>query len=325
MTLKSLQPLQMIPLLLLVASTQAAPLTAGQVRGKGVEIMAYGATLRVTLDGRPFTDYHYQNVSRPFLYPVLGPEGLPMTRNWPMGFAGGEERDHPHHRSLWFAHGDINGVDFWAEGESRGRTVHDGFLEVKSGDRSGLIRTKNRLEDKDGKVIATDERALRIYLRDNGARMLDYEITVHASEGEIVFGDTKEGAMALRLNPTLRLSGKVGRGHIINSEGVRDKDTWGQRAAWCDYSGPVDGKTVGVAIFDHPTNPRHPTWWHVRDYGLFAANPFGVHDFEKKAPGTGDLTVPAGGSVTFRYRILFHRGDEVEGHVADEYQKYLAE
>ena len=83
--------------------------------------------------------------------------------------------------------------------------------------------------------------------------------------------------MAVRLNEVMRLThGKAaGTGHIVQSTGVRDGATWGKRAEWCDYYGPVEGQVVGIAIFDHPSNPAHPTWWHVRDYGLFAANPFG--------------------------------------------------
>lgn len=130
--------------------------------------------------------------------------------------------------------------------------------------------------------------------------------------------------MAIRLAPTMRLKGSVGQGHIVNSEGVRDGATWGKRAAWCDYYGPVNGDVVGVAIFDHPGNPRHPTWWHVRDYGLFAANPFGIHDFERKPAGTGNLVVPAGESVTFKWRFYFHKGNEVEGKVAERYQEYAS-
>jgi hypothetical protein len=110
----------------------------------------------------------------------------------------------------------------------------------------------------------------------------------------------------------------------VNSEGARDGDTWGKRATWVDYHGPVNGQLVGVAIFDHPANPRHPTWWHVRDYGLFAANPFGLHDFEKKPAGAGDLVVARGDTVTFRYRFYFHRGDELEGKVAEQFKEYLA-
>ena len=88
----------------------------------------------------------------------------------------------------------------------------------------------------------------------------------------------------------------------------------------------MDEKVVGVAIFDHPRNQRHPTWWHVRDYGLFAANPFGQHDFEKLADkSAGNLTVPAGQSITFRYRFYLHPGDAAQGHVAAKYQEYINE
>src|SRR6478736_1496794 len=125
------------------------------------------------------------------------------------------------------------------------------------------------------------------------------------------------------LAETMRLKGKVGHGHIVNSEGVRDDQTWGKHANWVDYYGPVDGKTVGVAIFDHPSNPRHPTTWHVRDYGLFAANPFGLHDFDpSQPPKAGDFTLPPGGTVTFRYRLFFHNGSTTEAHIADVWNAY---
>jgi hypothetical protein len=120
----------------------------------------------------------------------------------------------------------------------------------------------------------------------------------------------------------MKARGEAAQGHIINSEGQTDGATWGKRAAWCDYYGPVNGAVVGVAIFDHPDNPRHPTWWHVRDYGLFAVNPFGIHDFEKKPAGTGNLVIPAGQSVTFKYRFYFHQGDDKQGKVAERYHEY---
>ena len=312
--------IQLFSLRILLCAFTAA--TTSAIAGSGVEIKPYGATLRITIDGKPFSDYHYQNVSRPFFYPVIGPKEIPLTRNWPMGDGLGEEHDHPHHRSLWYAHGDINGVDFWSESQNAGTTVHAGFLEIESGAESGTIRTSNQLRSKDGEVVATDERTMTIHARDGEARVMDFSITINASNGEVVLGDTKEGSMGVRLTPTMRLKGKVGKGHIVNSAGDRDGDTWGKRAAWCDYYGPVNGETVGVAIFDHPDNPRHPTWWHVRDYGLFAANPFGVHNFERKPAGTGDLKIPAGESVTFKYRFYFHLGDEKTGKVAEEFERF---
>lgn len=276
----------------------------------------------MVMGGMPFTEYHYQDVSRPFLFPIHGPGGLNMTRSWPMAEVPDEERDHPHHRSLWYAHGSVNGHDFWSETPKAGKTVHERFIKTSSGKDQGTIHTANKLVAKDGTVVATDERIHR-FSQEGGDKILDFEITIFASHGPLTFGDTKEGTLAIRLAETMRLKGKVAKGHIVNSEGVRDADTWGKRARWVDYYGPVSGQTVGVAIFDHPANPRYPTWWHVRDYGLFAANPFGVHDFEKKPAGTGDLRVEAGGKVTFRHRFVFHTGDEKAARIAERHEAYV--
>jgi hypothetical protein len=259
---------------------------------------------------------------------LLGPNGIQMTRNAPMVEVPGEDRDHPHHRAFWFTHGNVNGLDFWTEGKEFCKIVHDKFTKVSSGEKEGIIQSSHQWLGKDGTAVCTDERTLRVYNRPDNERLFDYEITITAGKSDVTFGDTKEGSMALRLAETMRLkpnkenTGKP-TGNIVNSEGIRDAATWGKRAAWCDYYGPVDGKIVGAAIFDHPQNPRHPTWWHVRDYGLFAANPFGKHDFESLPDKTaGNLVIPAGKSVTFRYRIYLHKGDEKQGKVADRYAEY---
>lgn len=313
--------LHVAALFLVSAALQAGPLPKG--KGK-VEIKELPGKLRIEINGQLFSEYVYENTSRPYLYPIIGPGGTHMTRNWPMKEVADEERDHPHHKSWWYAHGDVNGVDFWAEGKESGKTVHEKFLEVKSGD-IGVIKSANKLVAKDGRVVATDERTLKIH-NVEGARLFDFEITVHASNGDLVFGDTKEGTMAIRLNESMRLvrGKKKGEGHIVNSEGIRDGQTWGKRANWVDYYGPVDGRIVGVAIFDNSNNPRFPTWWHVRDYGLFAANPFGVHDFEKKEKGAGNLSVKGGESITFKYRFYIHEGDEKQGNVSEQYEQYAA-
>jgi len=291
----------------------------------GVEITRLDDRLRVEIDGQLFTDYFYKDVPRPYCYPVIGPGGVRMTRDWPMKDTPGEVHDHPHHRSLWFAHGSVNGLDFWSEQRAFGKTVHDTFLEVTSGKKVGVIRERNKWVAADGTVVCTDERTLRFHEPARPSeRLIDFDITLYASNGELTLGDTKEGTMAVRVAETMKLKSPPGKGHIVNSEGVRDNETWGKRAAWCDYYGPVDGKTVGIAIFDHPKNPRHPTWWHVRDYGLFAANPFGQHDFEKLTDKTaGNLVVPAGGSVTFRYRFYLHEGDDQQADVAGKYKQYV--
>ena len=311
-------------LLGVVCAARAADVGPGTASKQGVEITRLADRLRVEINGQLFTEYLYKDVPRPYCYPLIGPGGVAMTRDWPMKNTPGEDHDHKHHRSLWFAHGAINGHDFWSEEKAFGKTVHEDFLEVKSGPEAGVIRERNKWVAADGTVVCTDERTLRFYtLARPNERLMDFEITMIASNGELTFGDTKEGTMAVRLAETMRLKGKVGKGHIVNSAGVRDDQTWGKRADWCDYYGPVEGKTVGLAIFDHPQNPRHSTWWHVRDYGLFAANPFGQHDFESLPNKTaGNLVVPAGKSVTFRYRFYLHEGDDQQAKVAEKYKEY---
>ncbi len=305
----------------MVARARASQISGGK---GGVKIDDVDGKLRVEINGKLFTEYNYQDVPRPYFYPVYGSDGRLVVRNWPMKDINPDEaKDHVHHKSLWFTHGSINGQDFWGEGNNSGKVVHDKFLKVSSGPDVGVIQDTNKYVAKSGEVVCTDTRTHRFYNTPDG-KIMDFEVTIHASNGKVTMGDTKEGSMAIRLNPTMRLKGKVGQGHIINSEGVTDGDTWGKKAKWCDYYGPVDGETVGVAIFDHPDNPRHPTWWHVRDYGLFAANPFGQHDFEKKPAGVGDLVIPAGESVTFKWRFYFHKGDDKQGKVEEQYNKYVA-
>ena len=308
-------------LVLLGCATDRGRVPTAPTPAAGVNITDAGDKLRIEIGGQPFAEYWYRGVPKPYLYPVLGPGGLPMTRNWPMKDVADEEKDHKHQRSLWFTHGAVNGQDFWSEEPKAGRIVHEKFTEVKSGKQMGVIQSRNKWVAGDGSTVCTDEETIRVYQRPD-VRMFDFEITIHATHGPVTFGDTKEGTLGVRLAETMRLKGKVGHGHIVNSEGLRDDATWGKRAAWCDYYGPVEGQTVGVAIFDHPRNLRHPTWWHVRDYGLFAANPFGIHDFEKKPAGAGDYALAAGKSLTLRYRFVLHKGDEQQGRIAELYREY---
>lgn len=310
----------------------------------GVQIIPLTNRYRVEINGQLFTEYFFKDVPKPYCYPILGPGGVAMTRKWPLEEGKDEEHDHPHHQGLWFGHQIVNGNNFWTISPGTGKIVQESLVSAISGEKAGSITTQNKWVAKDGAVVLRDERTLRFYNRPDG-RFMDYDVTLKATEGEVTFGDDKDGMMAIRVAETMRVlkfaakgeKAKAGDGHIVLSTGVRDSGetavaakeakkeavTWGKQAAWCDYYGPVEGKTVGVAIFDHPGNPRHPTWWHVRDYGLFAANPFGKHYFENLPDkSAGNLVVAAGQSVTFRYRIYFHEGDEKQAKVAELYAEY---
>jgi hypothetical protein len=267
----------------------------------------------VKIDGELFTEYLPDVNGTPVLWPIIGPTGKPMTRAYPMSREPNESRDHPHHRSMWFGQNNVNGVNFWEKG---GTIKHREFVTVQS---KPLIVTRNDWLATDGKKVCEDQRTFT-FGTDADTRWIDFDITVKASEGPVTFGDTKEGSFGIRVAPTIKVDARKG-GKIINSEGLTNADAWGKQAAWLDYHGPVDEQTVGIAILNHPSSFRFPTYWHVRTGGLFAANPFGVGDFEPGKP-TGAHTIPLGETMTLRYRVLLHKGDEKEGKVAEAFAAY---
>lgn len=302
---------------------------ASAAPGQGIELKRDGANVDFNINGKKFTRYDTTTgPTKPYFYPLFAPGDKQVVRHWPVEKPGGETTDHPHHRGLWFTHGKVNGVDFWLEtGNKAGKTAHVAYDTVQSGPVYGLLRARTDWLVPDGKKIAEDTREVRVYNLSSGY-LMDFSVTLKATGGPLTLGDTKEGSFALRLADSMRAAvekGKVAEGHILNSNGDKDAKTWGKSAAWCDYYGTVDGQTVGVAIFDDAKNPRHPTTWHVRDYGLFAVNPFGLHDFDKKnPPGTGDLTIADGQSITLRYRLLFHQGTAQDANIAAIAQAFAA-
>ena len=251
---------------------------------------------------------------------MIGPTDRTVTRHFPMNDVPGETKDHPHHRSLWFTHGAVNGVDFWTELPKHGTIRETSRPTVASGSGFGMIRTEDAWVGPDGVAVCDDERVARFY-DTHQARVMDLDVTIKATHGPLTFGDTKEGTLGLRVASSMDVDRKGG-GRIVNAEGLQDAAAWGKPSTWVDYSGPVEGKTVGIAILNHPDSFRHPTPWHVRTYGLFAANPFGLHDFDPKAGVRGDHVLPAGQSLTFRHRIVLHAGDAAEGKVAQAYLAY---
>ncbi|NLF09348.1 MAG: hypothetical protein GX594_15415 [Pirellulaceae bacterium] len=272
----------------------------------------------VKIDGRLFTEYLTCSGTKPILWPIIGPTEQPMTRAHPMGDVEGEKKDHPHQRSLWFSHGDVNGVNFWAETGRVGKIEHLEF--VKLGGTPATIVARNAWIDPDGKKVCEDTRTLGFGAYDQ-SRWIDFDITLKATDGPVVFGDTKEGTFGIRVAKSIRVDAGMG-GKFVNSRNQVNNDAWGQPAEWIDYHGPVGGRTMGIAVLNHPDSFRYPTYWHVRPYGLLAANPFGASDFSKGQLPGGATTIAPGESIRLRYRVLFHRGDQREGRVAEAFAAF---
>ena len=293
----------------------AAPLEAAKF-----EAQQQDDGVTVKLDGKLLARYVAKSGNKPIVWPIIGPNGKEITRQYPMRDALPDERaDHPHHRSFWFTHGDVNGISFWHESSDTGEIVHKEYLEVSGGEKA-VIKTRNDWIGPDGIKICEDVRT-HTFGTDGERVWFDFDSTVTAGDAKVTFGDTKEGCCGVRVAGNVKTDAKKG-GRIVNSNGQTDREAWGQQAAWCDYYGPVDGKIVGIAIMNHPSSFRYPTYWHVRTYGLFTANPFGLSDFKGEPKGSGDHTLEPGEFFTLRYRILIHKGDEKEGKVAEAFKAY---
>ncbi|QJE97107.1 PmoA family protein [Luteolibacter luteus] len=287
----------------------------------GFTTSAAGGKVTVTLDGKLFTEYRTDS-KVPYCYPLMSASGAVLSRHWPMkNDVKEEEKDHPHHRSFWMSHGAVNGHDFWAwtTKESDPKIEHKGTRDVKDN-----AFTVDLAWTAAGKTHLTEERTYTFTKIDAETTEIDVTSKLTAADGDATFGDTKEGMFAIRVDRTLRQKGEQAKGHITDSEGRKDGEVWGKKSDWVAFDGPDEkGEPAVIAMFDHPSNLRHPTWWHARDYGLLAANPFGIHDFEsKKDTHTGDHVLKKGETLVFRYGVVLHHGSLESAKLAERWASF---
>lgn len=315
-------PLAVLTLIALSASTVAQDSKAADVK-----LTKEANRVRVEVGGTHFTDYYFGDDAggpyvRPFAYPVLAADGTPVTSDQKTAPpVNGKKADHPHHRSLWVSHGAVNGADHWAlAGENPPKQRHVGLDRVE-GD---TIVQQLVWEGKDHQPMLKETRTLRFFGLDEGSRGIDVTSVFTPVGGPVTFADTKEAGLC-SVRVVKSISDKP---TLTNSEGqTGEKAMWGKKAAWCDISGQVNGKPYGVAIFDHPRNPRHPSNWHVREYGLMAANVFGLHDYDTRGTpkGAGDWTIQPGETKTFKYRVIVHQGDAKAAKLDEKYKAFAGE
>jgi hypothetical protein len=283
-------------------------------------------------------------MAKPFFWPLNAPGGEPITRPWPPG--PGEAKDHPHQKSAWFCHGDVipegielkhkirgvEGVDFWSEARGHGRIVCTSARVSGVDPQHGYAVTRNEWRTADDVKVLDETRVIHLYNL-GGARLLVLDIDLCAGTVPVTFGDTKEGALGVRVRQSLTEKAGEG-GRLTNADGKTgeekvkgnkdQKGCWGVVSAWCDDSGPVGGQTAGIAIFADPSNP-YPTAWHSRGYGLMAANPFGRDKSGFPAlKGKKDLVKLAKGEhLKLRYGLFLHAGDVMEGRVAEYFERFV--
>jgi methane monooxygenase PmoA-like len=325
-------PVTHVALLVVLSLCTALPASAQVKLTQGPEQIA------VDIDGKPFTVFHIggKDLNRPYLHPLRTASGKIVNRSFPAGQLPGETTDHPHHAGLFYGHGDVNGYNYWAiqnvptapskASATMGRIVLKEVASVKSGKESGSVDVVLTWLTPDGKPLLTETRKMTFHAHPE-LRIIDFDFDFAAID-KVVFRDTKEGTFAMRMATALEelvpkdKSGPARTGKLVNAQGGEgEANVWGKRSEWVDYSGVLDGEKVGVVMMDHPRNPRHPTYWHSRGYGLHSINPFGVSDFLNDKTQNGSLTVEPGQHVRFRYRVIIHPG-RGPARLAELYKQY---
>lgn len=314
-------------------------LLAGQSVGQRVRLVRdpQHPSVHVTIDGRPFTDFFFPDtIAKPVLYPIHAPVGTVVTRGFPITPKEGEPTDHPHHLGLWLNYGDVNGLDFWNNSSAIPADKRSGYGEIRldritrmRDGRTGELSYEARWMGPDGTKHLHETTTYSFGVID-GAWYIDRTTTLQA-ERPVLFRDNKEGMLGLRVAHELQIpaketkkytdangivttvtavTDKIANGNYIASNGKQGDDVWSSKASWCMMYGKMGADSVGIVIVDHPKNIAHPTHWHARGYGLFAANPLGVKVFTN---GKQELnhSLKAGESMTLRYRVVIASGQRI--------------
>ena len=208
------------------------------------------------------------SLHRPFIFPVIGPSGRSLTR---MG-SPHEPQSHSHHNSVWIGHNDVNGTDFWTDVDGTGRIVHQTTVQFTDGEDAATCLTVNAWTTKSSAVLLTERRLITVKALANDELMLTIDLQLEPRDACVTLGKTPYGLIGVRMAETIGVSD--GGGTIRNSEGgVDEPNVFWKRAKWVDYAGPITNKAEeGITLMDHPENPNHPTFFHVRRDGWMGSS-----------------------------------------------------
>jgi len=275
----------------------------------------------ILIGGNLFTTYRYgSEQTKPILYPVKSPSGVALTRNFPFENIPGESNDHPHHAGIFFTYDKVNNDGFWNNRISPPQIKHIKTTKMEN----GQLSTISQWVGKSGKTLLKEKRDM-VFSAEPNQYAIDFNITLTAQDEKIVFGDTKEGMFAIRVADWL--SENKGTGKYLDSDGnTGEPNIWGKKAAWVRLEGTKDGKTIGIAIFNHPASACFPTYWQARGYGLFSANPLGQLDFLKgrnvENPKPLNFTLYPGQSALFRFRMIIYEGQKSAENIEREFHNF---
>jgi hypothetical protein len=299
----------------------------------------------IIIGGKLFTSYQYPvNMEKPFLFPVIAPNGSVITRGFPIEPRKGERVDHPHHIGIWFNHGNINGIDFWNNSsaipadkkDEYGHIVVKKIIRAESG-KKGILEVEADWDDNKGTTLLK-EHTTWSFTGSGDTRTIDHITTLTAVNGRVTFNDSKEGMFAIRLDRAFEMPSKEPliftdeKGNpttvsVIDNTGVtgmyessnslKGDAVWGTRNDWVLLTGTKDNSHITIGMFDNPKNPGYPAYAHARGYGLFSVNNFGQNSYDPKKEKM-TYVLEKGQSVKLCHRFVVQSGGEIKPEDANK-------
>ena len=324
------------------------PVLAEQTK-PNVQLIEGNNKVDVMIGGKLFTSYLYgSKMTKPVLVPIRTPSGVEVNRRHPLTEAEGASDDHSHHVGIFFAVDQVNGTNFWRNASPPPQIKHIKITELTSGPGRGKLSTIMYWIDNDGRVVLEEKRSMIFLAAEyENEYAIDFSMDLTAKDTKVVFDDIEEGMFAIRVSDYLRqgraklsLESKqplpresiAGTGFYFSSNGDETaKNIWGKRARWVALQGARKGKIVGVAILNHPASINYPTYWHVRDYGLFSANPLGQGDFQRQRPRQYrknkviplHLTLEPGETAHFRFLVIIYEGIRTKEQIEKRFREFI--
>ncbi|MHC4537912.1 MAG: DUF6807 domain-containing protein [Planctomycetota bacterium] len=317
----------------------------GSPIAQSVELIKGKNKIDVMVGGQHFTSYVYGNEhTKPMLVPLRTPSGIEVTRRNPLVQLKGGSDDHQHHVGIFFAVDNVNGTKFWNNVAPPPQIKHIKTTEVAGDNGKAKLATVMHWIDQDGNLLLEENRSM-VFLASEDEYAIDFSIDLTARQNEVVFEDIEEGVFAIRVADCLREgNSKVilkpgkplpkesvsGTGRYFSSNGDETaRNVWGKRARWVALQGIRKRKVVGVAILNHPASINYPTYWHVRKYGLFSANPLGQGDFQRQSKYKKNpvqhlrLTLKQGKKVHFRFLVIVYEGIRTAGQIEKRFREFV--
>jgi len=276
---------------------------------KSMKSVIDDGTVNIYIDGEYFTSYYFKtDIPKPYLGPFSCEDGEHITRH---NYTG---KEHPHHRSLWFSHGDVNGTDTWNEPENHGFIITNKISSVTNGAVMTSFTAENTWTHHDKTPVLNDVTEITAYNTGSFLKVIDIALTLKSDYCDVTLGETKEaGPVAIRFADSLIVDNG---GTIQNYYGaINEGEIWMKRAGFNDYYGKCkNGGIYGIAMFDSPENEGYPTYWHTRNYGLMAVNNFYIG---------GKRLIKKGESMNYKFRVIIHKDDTATAKISEIFNNYI--